>query len=534
MNAVSYMRYSSHGQKETSIDGQRAVIKAFAEKNGINIVSEYIDRALTGTSDKRPQFNKMINDSARHQFSYVLIYSTDRFARNRYDSATYKAKLKKNNVRVLSATENITDDPAGIMVEGVLESMAEYFSAELSQKVKRGISLSIEQCKFIGGFIPLGFTVDENKRYQIDPVTAPVVQKIFSLYAAGNNNLKLINEEITAQFGKSFFGNPSNSINRILDNRNYIGIYTRGGADVKGGMPQIISDEIFERVQMMRQKDKKTPAKARAHEEYLLTTKLFCGYHGREPDSRVMMVGVSGTSKSGKIYNYYSCKSVWKKLGCNKKPVHKAFIEDFILEKAREQLTDENIDIIAKTVCEISKAENNTPLISETKRKLKDNAAAIENLLKAIESGEHMELLSNRITQKKQEKAELEKSLAREQMEKTQVDEDEIKFFLSKIRSGDIDDIKYKRALIAIFINAVYLYDDRATIFFNAIDKTVEFDYNLLNDSDIESEESSNINGSGCSYIEPTAPPFCDKSEPCRSPIVPVGVGFGFIRWVWW
>lgn len=147
-----------------------------------------------------------------------------------------------------------------------------------------------------------------------------------------------------------------------------------------------------------------------------------------------MMVGVSGTSKSGAIHNYYTCKNVWRKKGCKKKNVKKEYIENFILAKAREQLTEENIAIITAAVSEISRAENNNHIIAEIKRKLKENAVAVENLLKAIEKGEHIDLLSERITQKKQEKADLEKTLAREQMEKTEVDENEIKFFLSQQR----------------------------------------------------------------------------------------------------
>lgn len=129
-NAVIYARFSSHAQNEQSIEGQLAECRAFAERNNLRIVREYIDRALTGTTDKRPDFLQMIEDSKRKGFQFVIVYQLDRFARNRYDSATYKAKLKKNGVRVLSAKENITDDASGILIEGVLESMAEYYSAE--------------------------------------------------------------------------------------------------------------------------------------------------------------------------------------------------------------------------------------------------------------------------------------------------------------------------------------------------------------------------------------------------------------------
>ena len=142
---VIYARFSSHSQTEQSIEGQLRECYEYAKRQDLLVVAEYIDRALTGTTDKRPEFLRMIEDSKKKTFDYVLVYQLDRFARNRYDSANYKAKLKKNGVRVLSAKENITEDASGILIEGVLESMAEYYSAELSQKVKRGIRESYEK-----------------------------------------------------------------------------------------------------------------------------------------------------------------------------------------------------------------------------------------------------------------------------------------------------------------------------------------------------------------------------------------------------
>ena len=157
MNLVFYGRYSDSGQSEQSIEGQRKVCFDFAERNGYRIIGEYIDRALTGTSDNRPEFQRMIADSAKRQFQGVLVYQLDRFARNRYDSATYKAKLKKNGVKVLSARENISDDASGVLMEAVLEGMAEYFSAELSQKVKRGMEITANKAEYTGSFVPLGY-----------------------------------------------------------------------------------------------------------------------------------------------------------------------------------------------------------------------------------------------------------------------------------------------------------------------------------------------------------------------------------------
>ncbi|GHV03084.1 hypothetical protein FACS1894211_15530 [Clostridia bacterium] len=186
-NAVVYARFSSHSQNEQSIEGQMKECRAFAERYGYKIIGEYIDRALTGTTDKRPEFLRMIEDSRKKQFQFVIVYQLDRFARNRYDSATYKAKLKKNGVRVLSAKENITDDASGVLVEGVLESMAEYYSLELSQKIKRGIGISASKCKFFGGSIALGYKVDEEKNYVVDEHTAPLVKTVFEMFVGGHN-----------------------------------------------------------------------------------------------------------------------------------------------------------------------------------------------------------------------------------------------------------------------------------------------------------------------------------------------------------
>lgn len=155
---------SSHSQTEQSIEGQLQTCYEFAKNNGHIVIGEYIDRAQSGTTDSRAEFQRMIADSDKHIFEGVLVYQLDRFARNRYDSAINKAKLKKNGVRVISARENISDDASGILVEGVLESMAEYYSAELSQKIRRGMDINAEKCLSNGSNPGLGYYVDEERR----------------------------------------------------------------------------------------------------------------------------------------------------------------------------------------------------------------------------------------------------------------------------------------------------------------------------------------------------------------------------------
>ena len=208
MNVVIYARYSSHSQTEQSIEGQLHTCYEYAKNNGYLVVGEYIDRAQSGTTDSRAEFQRMIADSDKHTFEGVLVYQLDRFARNRYDSAINKAKLKKNGVRVISARENISDDASGILVEGVLESMAEYYSAELSQKIRRGMEINAQKCLANGSNPGLGYKVDSERRYYVDEEEAKIVREIFERYASGETVADIIRDlnrrKLTTSLGKPF------------------------------------------------------------------------------------------------------------------------------------------------------------------------------------------------------------------------------------------------------------------------------------------------------------------------------------------
>ena len=150
MNVVIYTRFSSHNQTEQSTIGQIKVCKEYAKRNNLNIIKIYIDEEKTGTNDNRPQFKQMILDSKKKTFEAVLVYQLDRFARSKYDSVINKGILQKNGVKVISARENISDDASGILMETLLEGIAEYYSVELSQKVKRGLDINAEKCLSLG------------------------------------------------------------------------------------------------------------------------------------------------------------------------------------------------------------------------------------------------------------------------------------------------------------------------------------------------------------------------------------------------
>ena len=198
MRGVIYARYSSDNQREESIEGQIRENTAYANKNGIDIVGTYIDRAYSAKTDNRPEFQRMIKDSAKKGFDVVIVWKLDRFSRNRYDSARYKAMLRKNDVKVVSATESISDGAEGIILESVLEGMAEYYSADLAEKVSRGMTENALKARFNGGQIPLGFVIDDEHHYQIDTEKAPLIVEIFRRYAGGESITDII-EDLNAR-----------------------------------------------------------------------------------------------------------------------------------------------------------------------------------------------------------------------------------------------------------------------------------------------------------------------------------------------
>lgn len=477
-NVVVYARYSSYAQNEQSIEGQLKYCYDFARRNHYTVIEEYIDRAVSGKTDNRPAFQRMIEDSKKKQFQFVLVYQLDRFARNRYDSATNKAKLKKNGVRVISVRENITDDASGILMEAVLEGMAEYYSAELSQKIKRGLALNAEKCLYTGGGTPaLGYKVNPDKTFAIDENAAETVRTIFRLYAEGRT-FKFITDYLNERNILTAYKKPfnKNSLQHILTNKRYIGVYTFRGTETPNGMPSIVSENLFYEVQKKMAQNKKAPASARAKEEYILTTKLFCGY------CREMMTGTSGTSRSGETHYYYACKNVRQKK-CHKKTVRKHYIEDLVISKCRALLTDEYIEKVARMCSSVLDKAQSQSETEKLRRKLESIDRAIESLFQAVEAGGDPALYNKRLEQKHKERAEIETLISREELKKDKLPtKEEIMYFLRELQNSDFHSLRSRKALIAFFVNAIYLYDDKIIFVLKISGEEVELTDDLIDE----------------------------------------------------
>ena len=300
-NAVVYARYSSNNQTEQSIEGQLAAAHKYADTKGYTIIHEYIDRAKTGRNDNRDDFQKMLSDTAKKQFSIIIVWKVDRFGRNREEVILNKMRCKKNGVHVEYVAELVPEGPEGVILEGVFEAMAEYYSLQLSQNVKRGLLESAKQYKAVTGGTPLGYKIGPDKHFEIDPVTAPVIKVIFERYASGESLFDLI-EYLNQNGYKTRFGKPfqRSSLDRLLKNEQYIGTYTyKDIIRAEDVIPPIIEKDLFYKVQDMLKKNRREPPNKWKYSDYVLTGKMFCGKCG------CTMVGKAGYGRGKKKYGYY-------------------------------------------------------------------------------------------------------------------------------------------------------------------------------------------------------------------------------------
>lgn len=452
-----YLRFSSDRQSEQSIEGQLRDCRAFCKRNGYRIVAIYIDRALTARKDaeKRIQFQRMIADSDKRHWQYLVVWKLDRFARNRNDSAIYKMRLKKNGVRVISATENISENPEGIILEAVLEGMAEFYSAELSQKITRGLRESAMKCNSIGGHIPLGYKLQDHKLV-IDPVGAPIVQEAFQLYANGHtvaDICRLFNRKGYRTAKGSEFNR--NSFKSMFKNEKYIGVYTYRDLRIEDGVPAIIDKELFEEVQQRLKKNGEAPARGKAKVDYLLSGKLFCGHCGAP------MNGDSGTGRGGVKFHYYSCYNRKRNRNCDKKPLKKEYIEHIVVQDALRLLTDEAVEELADMAMaqsDIDLKENSR--VPELSAKRDEIDKSIKNIAKAIEKGIASDTLMERIVVLEKDKKDILKQLREEEKFVYHVDRDQIIYWLYQFKEGNIEDEAFRRRIVDLLVNSVTVWDE--------------------------------------------------------------------------
>lgn len=458
--AVIYARYSCERQTEQSIEGQLHECYKYAEKNGLSILDEYIDRATTGTNDNRPAFQKMLADSERTTaWDIVLVYAIDRFGRNSIEIAINKQKLIKNGKNLISATQRTSTNIDGsknldgILLENMYIGLAEYYSAELSQKIRRGLAESRDKGLFCGGGITYGYNV-VNKHIVINDEQAEIVRYIFQEY----NNGKILPDIIDELNARGYrykggeFVKPT--LYRLLRNEKYIGITKYMGVEYKNIYPPIISEDLFYSIQK-RLATYKLGRKCKDVDLWL-KAKVFCGYCGRP------MHADASTSQSGKRFHYYKC-SGRKDHICNIRVFRQDKLDKFVFETTLKVFaTDENIELLIDKIIEVhKKKQKDESILIGLKSRLNDTKKSIDNLLVALQEGIITTSTKERLTKLENDKADLEKEIANEENKLSlELSRDEVEKYLRKSLSAS------PKILLNNLIEKIIAYDDKIEIYY--------------------------------------------------------------------
>lgn len=486
--AVIYARFSSAKQTEQSIEGQLRVCHQYAQENGFVIVNEYIDRKKSARTDLRPSFQKMLADSYKHKFDFVIVYALDRFARDDGDHGTDKRILQRNGVLLLSATQQIginadgTENLGGILTEGIYVALAKYYSRELAQKIRRGQNESLEKKQFLGGQVPYGFRV-ENKLFYINPPEAEVVREIFEMYSKGKSAIEIA-AELNERGIKNSIGKPfkPNNIMRMLQNEKYIGTFRYTSHVIENYMPAIVDTVVFNYVQQKIASNRKSPAKAKATNQYLLSGKLFCGY------CKNAMVGEAGTGKHGDVHYYYKCSTRKRRKGvCNKHTVRKKELEDLVIKSTLEHvLNHDTIEQIIDQMLKYQAEQKKNSACSILRQQLNEVSGYINNMLDAIKHGIITPSTRSELMSLEEEKADLEQKIAHEELqEAVPLTRERILFWFEQFAEFNTDDENARQYLVTYFINQVIAYDDKIIIIYNHDgDNLTESDISDITDPD--------------------------------------------------
>ena len=495
--AVIYARYSSHNQREVSIDQQVAACRKRAKELGLVVVDSYEDKAVSGKTDRRPAFQRLMHDAEKAKFDFVLAWKSNRIGRNMMQALVNEAKLEECGVKVYYAEEDFDDSAAGRFALRSMMNVNQFYSENMAEDILRGLYDNASKCIY-NGLPPLGYKKDSDGRLVVDEPAAAIVREIYSRVAA-YESFASIKDDLNARGIKTRGGGMWNkgSFRTLCRNEKYRGIYIYGDVRIPGGIPQLIPDDLWYKVQEVCTM-KKNPQDARHRkgaEDYLLTGKLRCGHCGS------YMTGISGTSASGELHYYYTCQKRRTRKGCDKKPVRRDVIEAAVAQAIKMYcLSDEVIGWIADRAVEYWDNKDRELHVESIEAELAAGKKSIGNVMKAIEAGIITETTRDRLHELEQEQHRLEEELRCAKACLVHIDRDDLVATLEMYRSGDIRDKKFQAELFRTFLTAVYLYDDNRLKIIFSFDKNRNEVETTLQDIDDLTPKSCSFLGSGAPY----------------------------------
>lgn len=473
MKVFAYARYSSDNQREESIDAQLRAIHDFAQREGYEIVHEYIDEARTATTDKRPGFQSMIADAKLGGVGAIIVHKLDRFSRDRYDSAFYKRELKRANVRLVSVLERLDDSPESVILESVLEGMAEYYSGNLRREVMKGMRETAYQCKHTGGIPPLGYVVNADRSYSIDQEEAESVRIIFSLYASGRGYSDII-AALRGRVTKTGGVFAKNSITSILRNEKYAGVFVFNRAATKtngkrnnhasksdedviripGGIPRIIDDDTWRRAQL-RLSDSKHNASNRAKVVYLLSGLLYC-----EKCGSAFVGKTNPCGRAKQPYSYYMCGERDRKKNCDMPRLSASITEKSVVDLIAKlmALSDPDMDELLETI--LSQQLQEPEEIAKARASLAKVEKQIQSIVMAIRDGAYHQSLRDELQRLSEREVELKTFLEQSTVSYRLPTREEVTQFLHRAQNIKKQDREEQKRIIHDLVSRIDVHQD--------------------------------------------------------------------------
>ena len=462
--AIAYYRYSSDSQRDASIEQQQELAHIYAENHGLQIVKEYPDEAESGTSEDRPQYQLMLKEIGAIRPSTLILYKMNRINRNVEDYIHARSIIKAAGCRIVCTMEMApdTESSAGKLWELFSAWEAENYSEQLSKDIRRGNKYNAERAMF-NGHGALGLMKGEDGRYAIDPTTSGIVMRIFDEFDGGKP-LVDIAEGLNADGLKTRTGGQFNihGLRKILKSEKYIGVYQEGDIRIEGGIPPIIGDDQWKRVQERFEKNRRKgglkPHRERSGDEsYWLAGTLYCGECGE------VLHAMPSTSCTGKTYHYYACANKRRRRGCHKRDVKKDWIEAAVIELLEWLLADQELlasfAVDAAAYYEQTYASNE--YVKSLEAQLRENEKALENLLKAVEAGVITNSTAKRINEREARQQVLEQAIRVEECKAALVaDEHSIGAYFKRFAHANLHDEKVRKQLLEYFVKRIYVFDD--------------------------------------------------------------------------
>lgn len=505
-NAIIYARYSSHNQRDVSIEQQIEACRKHAAELGLTITDTYEDRAISGRTDNRPAFQRMMRDAEDGKFQYVLAWKSNRMGRNMMQAMVNESRLMDCGVKVFYAEEDFDDSAAGRFALRSMMNVNQFYSDNLAEDVRRGLMDNASKC-MANGRQPLGYKRGEGGKVVVDEPAAAIVREIYTRIASGEMFMDIARDlnrrGIKTQSGSEW---NKSSFNVLCRNERYRGIYIYGDTRIEGGIPPIVDDVLWYKVQeVLKVKKSKNRHHCPSDEDYLLTGKLRCGKCGG------YMIGMSGRSKTGDVHHYYACQN--RRVGhtCDKKNIRRDVVEPAVAQAIKQYcLTDDAIEWITDQTIAYWEDEDRKLQIDSIENDLSAVQSSISNVMKAIEMGVITETTRDRLIELERQQTDLKSKLALAKEEIVHVDRKDLISSLLAFRHGNVHDRAYQEKLFNAFLIAVYVYDDdHLKLVFNSFgkDDTVNIALDL----------GENDDNSGLSDVSKSSP-ILSNGQPKRHP----------------